>query len=47
MSDKDKTFSAAVDYGVSGTHRNKKLTQKAIDRIQNDPRAGRYIDQKE
>jgi hypothetical protein len=45
--EKDKTFSAAVDYGVSGTHRQKKLTQKALDRIQNDPRAGRYLEQKE
>jgi hypothetical protein len=26
IGEKEKTFSAAVDYGVSGTHRNKKLT---------------------
>jgi hypothetical protein len=44
QTEKDKTFSAAVDYGVSGTHRNKKLTQKALERIQNDPRAGRIIE---
>jgi len=43
----EKTFTAAVDYGVSGTHRNKKLTQKDIDRIQNNPRAGRVIEPKE
>lgn len=41
----DKTYSAAVDYGLSGTHRQKKLTQKAIERIQKDPRAGRVIEQ--
>lgn len=29
----EKTFAAAVDYGLSGTHRQKKLTQKAIERI--------------
>ncbi len=40
----EKTFSAAVDYGVSGTHRNKKLTQKDIERIQANPRAGRFLD---
>jgi hypothetical protein len=40
----EKTFSAAVDYGVSGTHRNKKLTQKDLDRIQNNPRAGRVLE---
>jgi hypothetical protein len=29
----EKTYSAAVDYGLSGTHRQKKLSQKAIERI--------------
>ena len=45
--EKEKMFSAAVETGISGTHRNKKLTQKAIDRIRNDPRAGRVIESKE
>ena len=43
----EKTFSAAVDYGLSGTHRSKKITQKALERIQHDPRAGRLIEQKD
>ncbi len=29
----EKTFSAAVDYGVSGTHRNKMISQKQLERI--------------
>lgn len=40
----ERTFSGAVDYGVSGTHRSKKITQKALERIQKDPRAGRFIE---
>jgi hypothetical protein len=41
----EKTFNAQVDYGLSGSHRQKKLNQKAIDRIQKDPRAGRVLEQ--
>ncbi len=43
----EKTFSAAVDTGVSGTQRNKKISQRDIDRIQKNPRAGRVLEQKE
>ena len=43
----EKTFQAAVDSGVSGTHRNKKLTSKDLERIQNNPRAGRVIEKVE
>ena len=33
-----------VDGSISGTNRNKRITQKVLDRIHNDPRAGRYIE---
>jgi hypothetical protein len=42
----EKMFAAAVDYGVSGTHRNKKLSEKDIKRIKGDPRAGRFLEEK-
>ena len=41
----EKTFTAAVEYGVSGTQRNRQITQKQLDRIQKDPRAGRFLEQ--
>lgn len=43
----EKTFSATVETGISGTHRQKKLTQRDLDRIQNNPRAGRVLEAKD
>ena len=37
-------FTGAVEASVSGTHRNRRVTQKVLERIQNDPRAGRFIE---
>ena len=41
----EKTYQATVDHGVSGTSRQKKITQRDIERIQANPRAGRVLEQ--
>ena len=37
-------MTGAVESSISGTYRNRRISQKVLDRITNDPRAGRYID---
>jgi hypothetical protein len=37
-------YTGAVDASVSGTQRNRRVSQRVLERIQNDPRAGRFIE---
>jgi len=44
MSQASSLVTGAVESSISGTYRNRRISQKVLDRINNDPRAGRYIE---